>query len=239
MYTPDAPLRGGLAVVDAKGPFRPLFTVISRWGQRGVFGVCENDYQLQLSCDGLSMLTSNDFDELANQTQGNERGHQQSTIDKIALNRGMDARKWMDWQKPGGTVLLAELAQNLPGHAYDGFVAYAMRNFWPSASTVERGHLLNCLVESLHIVVNEKNAAKDHSIKAAFEDRAVNTVCLYLDVFADAELDDAILQLNLALKGRLSEIVSDAKRKNDSSRDWNVLSELIKSELPPGPERSL
>lgn len=25
MYTPDAPLRGGLAVVDAKGPFRPLF----------------------------------------------------------------------------------------------------------------------------------------------------------------------------------------------------------------------
>lgn len=25
MYTPDAPLRGGLAVVGAKGPFRPLF----------------------------------------------------------------------------------------------------------------------------------------------------------------------------------------------------------------------
>ena len=180
-------------------------------------------------------LSQDDFAKLANRERANDLEYIEATVNDIAVRRRRDERTWMDWEKPGGTVLLAELAQDLQGHAYDGFLNYAFLKFWPTANTQERDHLLESLVEALHVIVNERNASRDVAVKIRFEDRAIDTVCRYLEVFPDSKIEAAKGALAQKLKGRLKDIVSCAELRGESSRLADDLSALLKSESPSDP----
>lgn len=67
MYTPDAPLRGGLAVFVQKGPWGPFFTVDPRWeSQCPPTVIASGGYAV-----GVASLAEKNLARAANASEGN------------------------------------------------------------------------------------------------------------------------------------------------------------------------
>lgn len=168
------------------------------------------------------MLTQADFEYMEARARAKEPGWQQAVITLVADRDSFNPREWMDWPTDSGTVLLAELAKNAQGHAYDGFWDFAFGDFWSTANSIERSKLLTCLVESLHILSNERRASSDMSYEVRFQNQAVKTVTRYLGVFHDSEVATALDDLEKKLKGHMKDVVErgsaeDHYRRQDAA----------------------
>lgn len=177
------------------------------------------------------MLTAEDLEDMEKRARANAPGWQQAVIDLVAERDGLDPRAWMDWKTANGTVLFAQLAQDAQGHAYDGFWRFALGDFWRSANASERKKLLTCVVESLHILISEKNSSGDQALKTRFEEQAVDTVIRYLGVFKDDKVEAAYAALNKKLKNRLGKIARAGKAEDFRRREHASL--LALKDAPP------
>jgi len=201
--------------------------------QGGETIACENGDRLLLPNLGPGMLSESDLRDLEKCARAQKSGWQQAAIDALAAKHGLEPRAWMDWRTDNGSILFAELAKDAHGHAYDGFWAFALGDFWKTANEYERDKLLNCIVESLHILLNERNANPDQAHKMRFENQAVETVIRFLGVYADKDVKAALAALDLKLKGRLEEIVKKAAAADFRRREGAFLQAFISEQSAP------